>query len=336
MHRLLFLLPPEVAHRVALRMLHGALAIPGLRGAVRALCRADGPATELFGLRFRNPVGIAAGFDKNAEHVGALGALGFGFVEVGSVTARPAAGNPRPRLFRLRPDRALINRMGLNNQGADAVAARLATLRRDIPLFVNVAKTHDPAIVGHAAVADYCESVARLAPQADVLVLNVSCPNSGDGRTFEDPEALAALLAAVAPKVPAGRPWLVKVSPDLDPSQLDDVVAVATAAGVSGFTATNTTVSREGLRTAGLDAVGKGGLSGAPLLRRSIRTVEHLRSRTELPIVGVGGISSGADARAMLAAGANLVQLYTGFVYGGPRTVRRVCAELGRGINHPS
>ncbi len=329
MHRLLFLLSPERAHSVAMSALHAALATPGVASLLKAVARTDGPAVEVFGLRFDNPLGIAAGFDKNAQHVHALAALGFGFVEVGSVTARPSQGNPRPRVWRLRPDQALVNRMGLNNQGAEVIAATLAKLDAPVPLFVNVAKSHDPEVMGEAAVADYVTSVGRVAPHADVLVLNVSCPNTGDGRTFEDPEALAPLLAAVAPAVPDGTPWLVKVSPDLDPAALDAVVDVALEAGAHGFTATNTTVSRAGLRTAGASEL-KGGLSGAPLHAAAVRTVARIRARTDVPIVGVGGIRTGADARDFLDAGAQLVQLFTGFIYGGPRTARRICQGLAR------
>lgn len=327
MHRLLFLLPPERAHGVAMSALHAGLAMPGVGALLKAASRADGPAVEVFGLRFPNPLGVAAGFDKNAEHVHALAALGFGFVEVGSVTARPSAGNPRPRLWRLRADQALVNRMGLNNRGADAIATTLAKLDAPVPLFVNVAKSHDPEVMGDAAVSDYVTSVERVAPHADVLVLNVSCPNTGDGRTFEDPEALAPLLAAVAPKVPDGRPWLVKVSPDLDPGALDEVVDVALSAGAHGFTATNTTVRRDGLRTPGAAEL-NGGLSGAPLHAAAVRTVARIRARTDRPIVGVGGVRTSADARAFLDAGAQLVQLFTGFIYGGPRTARRICRGL--------
>lgn len=315
---------------MALGGLHFALAIPGLSGLVRRIARAEGPEVELLGLRFRNPVGLAAGFDKDARHVQALGALGFGFIEVGSVTAVPATGNAQPRLFRLRSDRALVNRMGLNNAGSEMVAARLAQLEAPVPVFVNVAKTHDPAIVAEAAIADYVTTVEQVAPHADVVVLNVSCPNSGDGRTFEDPAALAPLLDAVGEKLSPDQPWLVKVSPDLDPGQLLEVVDVSLAAGAHGFTATNTTVDREGLRTPGVDTLGPGGLSGEPLHARALATVERIRAHTDAPIIGVGGISTGDHAQAFLDRGASLVQLYTGFVYGGPLTVRRICAGLRR------
>ncbi len=328
---LFFSLPPEVAHRWALAGLHAGLAIPGLRQGIRALARPQwsSPPIELWGLTFRNPVGIAAGFDKNADHIDALTSLGFGFVEVGSVTARPSLGNPRPRLFRLPKDGALINRMGLNNRGAEAAAEKLQTVERCVPIFVNIAKSHAPGLEGAAAIEDYVQSVTLMTPVADVIVLNISCPNSGDGRTFEDPEALTQLMAAVG-KVRDETPLLVKVSPDLDPALLDQVIDIAVEHGVDGFTATNTTVNRDNLSATSerLKSIGAGGLSGAPLHQRALDTVRRIRARVDLPIVGVGGIRGPEEARAFLQAGANLVQLYTGFVYGGPTIVRRICAGL--------
>jgi len=284
-------------------------------------------------MSFRNPVGIAAGFDKNAEHIDALTSLGFGFVEVGSVTARPSAGNPKPRLFRLPRDGALINRMGLNNRGAEAAAARLGKTRRDVPIFVNIAKSHAPGLEGALAVEDYLISVRLMSPVADVLVLNISCPNSGDGRTFEDPEALHQLLSAVT-AVRDGTPLLVKVSPDLDAAALDEVIDIAVHYGVDGFTATNTTVNRDNLSTSAgrLESIGAGGLSGAPLHERALATVRRIRKRVNLPIVGVGGIRGPAEAQAFLEAGATLVQHYTGFIYGGPTIVRRICAGLSQPV----
>ena len=317
---LLFRLEPETAHAL------GTWAMD--RGLVR-LKRPVVAARTVLGQRVDNPIGVAAGFDKDATHVGGLTRLGFGFIEIGSVTAQPSAGNPKPRLFRLPADGALINRMGLNNAGAEAVARRLATLERAVPLFVNVAKSHDASLSGQAAVDDYVRSVTLLAPHADVLVLNVSCPNSGDGRTFEHPDALAPLLAAVM-AAKGATPLLVKLSPDLPEDVLDAAIDLSVDRGVAGFTVANTTVKRAGLKTpqARLDAIGNGGLSGAPLFERTLTRVRHVRARTALPIVAVGGISTGAQAQAALDAGADLVQIYTGFVYGGPRTVQRICAGL--------
>lgn len=330
--RVLFRLPPERAHAVSMRALHATAGLPGVGATLARALRPRPLPTEVLGLRFANPVGLAAGFDKNAEHVAALAALGFGFIEVGSVTARPWPGNPPPRLFRLPADRALINRMGLNNHGADVVAGRLMALRghAPVPVFVNIAKTPDPALEGPTAVADYLAAVRRLKSFADALVLNVSCPNTGDGRTFEHPDALRPLLEAVLTDVDGLCPVLVKLSPDLPEPTLRAAVRLATDLGVAGFTATNTTTARDGLRTpaADLAAIGRGGLSGAPLHPRALHAVRVIREETDRPIVGVGGITGPAEARAFLDAGAALVQVYTGFIYGGPGTVRRICAGL--------
>ncbi len=276
-------------------------------------------------------MGLAAGFDKNAEHIDLLTDLGFGFIEVGSVTAQPADGNPQPRLFRLPQDHALINRMGLNNRGVEATVERIKQCRRDVPIFVNVAKSPNPAIEGKEAIDDYVTTVRAVKNVADVIVLNISCPNSGDGRTFEDPEWLVPLLKSVREELGSNpKPWLVKVSPDLDDATLKEVVELAVQCGVSGFTATNTTVSRENLQTptSHLSRIGPGGLSGEPLHKRALKTVNIIKELTDLPIIGVGGVRSATEAKAFLDAGASLVQLYTGFIYGGPTTVRRICADI--------
>ena len=306
---------------------------------VQTLWKNEGRA----GLTFGNPVGLAAGFDKNAALVPFWAALGFGFAEVGSVTARPSPGNPRPRAFRLPADRALVNRMGLNNEGAEAVAARLAASPPPpgFVLGVNVAKTHDPAILGADAIADFRTSVRLLLPHAPYLALNVSCPNTAEGKTFEEPDALDALLEAVmAERAAAGlrMPVLVKLSPpalaDVDLGLVDELVAISRAHEVEGFIATNTAPDRDGLTTpaATLDAVGRGGLSGAPLAARSERLVRHLYRHTAgaLPIVGVGGIDSAEAAYRRIRAGASLVQVYTGLVYEGPGLARRINRGLVR------
>jgi dihydroorotate dehydrogenase len=279
-------------------------------------------------------VGLAAGFDKNALYVTGIQSLGFGFVEVGSVTAKPCEGNRRPRLFRLPADGALINRMGLNNRGAAVTAARLQAIRDrvHVPIFVNVAKTPDPSLEGDAAVADYVTSIQAVAESADAVVLNISCPNSGDGRTFEDPEAFATLVSAARPAT-EGIPLLVKISPDLDVGQEREVVRVAMDAGVDGLIASNTTVVRDGLvqtPTRKLASIGAGGMSGAPLFERAVACVGRLREVTagRIPIIGVGGVSTGEHALQMLDAGASLVEVYTGFIYRGPFTVRRICEEM--------
>lgn len=298
---------------------------------------------SLWGLDFANPVGLAAGFDKNARLVPFWTSLGFGFAEVGSVSAEPSAGNPQPRAFRLPRDRALINRLGLNNDGAAAVAERLRAQgapRR--PLGINLAKTHDPQIMGAAAQADFRRSFRHLAPQAGYVTLNVSCPNTREGKTFEAPDALGALLETIFAERAALNldvPVLVKLSPpERARATLGDetaaAVRVALDHGVHGFVATNTASDRAGLQTpaARLDAIGRGGLSGRPLAGRATAFVRALYRHTEgaVPLIGVGGVDSAAAAYAKIRAGASLVQLYTALVYEGPGLVRRIKKGLVR------
>ncbi len=323
----LFLLNPERAHSWALGMLHFLCALPLGSSIFGALYRPRSNPIEVFGLTFDNPVGIAAGFDKNAEHVDVLTTLGFGFIEVGSITAQAATGNPQPRLFRLKEERGVINRMGLNNHGAEVSMARLAKIDRRVPIFVNVAKTADPTIEGAAGVEDYCTSVRLARDLADVIVVNISCPNSGDGRTFEDPDALNALLGGIRAELGQdGPPMVVKISPDLSQEQLEQVVSIAGQYDVAGFTATNTTIDRSSLKTSEerLNEIGAGGLSGAPLHSKAVEVVRQLRALTPLPIIGVGGIMGGVEAAAFLDAGASLVQVYSGFIYQGPGIISEI------------
>jgi dihydroorotate dehydrogenase len=317
--------------------------------AVRALVGAEadaGLAQTVWGLPFRSPVGLAAGFDKNARLVRFWEALGFGWVDVGSVSNEAAPGNPRPRAFRLPEDGALVNRMGLNNDGAAAVAARLAGRAR-VPGFVvsvNVAKTHRTdasALAGAAGIEDVRQAVAWLLPIADVLTVNVSCPNTADGKTFETPEALDALLGAVAGERDAfatgGRrvPLLVKLSPDA--TDVPGLVAVALGHGADGFVATNTASGRDGLRTGAgeIARIGRGGLSGRPLASRALAMTRALYRETggRVPLVGVGGIDSAEAAYARIRAGASLVQLYTALVYEGPGVVRAVTRGLAERLD---
>lgn len=295
-------------------------------------------ATQVLGLPFDNPIGLAAGFDKNARLVRFWQKLGFGFVEVGSVSAQACRGNKRPRAFRLPDDAALINRMGLNNQGAKRVARRLAKVlaQTDFPVGVNLAKTHDPAIFGEAGIEDFRQSFRLLAPLAGYVALNISCPNTTEGKTFEDPKTLHALLTALCyerKEMGLRVPILVKLSPPVSDrvvydSMVDDIVRVSLHHGVAGFIATNTASDREGLQTSEdrLEAIGLGGLSGAPLERRATRLVRYLYNKTEgqVPIIGVGGVASAEAAYAKIRAGASLVQLYTGLVYEGPGLVRAI------------
>ncbi len=302
----------------------------------------DSLRVSLWGQTFASPVGLAAGFDKNAKLVDFWPRIGFGFAEVGSVTYRASRGNPKPRAFRLVEDEALINRMGLNNEGAERVARRIGDrgMYHPFPLGVNLAKTHDASIVDDDAVVDYVEGFRLLAPSANYVALNISCPNTTEGKTFEDPESLDRLLAGILearkevnPRVPI----LVKLSPPLSDrvvfdSLMDELVSVCTAHGIQGFIATNTASDRTGLSAPEdvLDRIGQGGLSGKPIERRSTRLVRYLFDKTggTVPIVGVGGIDSGEGAYSKIKAGASLVQVYTGLVFHGPGLVRNIKEQL--------
>lgn len=281
------------------------------------------------GLDFPSPLGVAAGFDKNGTLVPLLDALGFGFVEVGTVTPRPWGGNPRPRIFRLPADEAIVNRMGLPNGGAATAARRLRDLRGRIGgcVGVNVGRVADGK--SDDAVADYVEVVRQVAPFADYVCLNVSCPNTDDGRAFDsDPDGFDRLLAAVAHELADGPPWVVKLSPDLTWSALSRMLDSALSRGAHGFVLSNTTRGREGLVTAveRVRAIGAGGLSGRPLAWRSCNLTRRVRRHVgEGPvIISAGGIFDGHDARARLEAGATLLQMYTGIVYGGPLVAFRI------------
>ena len=336
---LLFRLDAEAAHEVVTAQLARLQGHPALLRFVASRCAAA-DARELWGLRFPNRLGIAAGFDKDALLPGALFALGFGFVEVGTVTLQPQGGNPRPRLFRYAESRALVNRMGFNNQGAEAAAARLrafvehrGTPVERGPLFVNVGKNRD--VSGADAPAAYAACYRIVAPWADGAIVNVSSPNTPNLRDLQKPEHLAAILERVREereKISFERkgmhPVLVKIAPDLDRSQLEEIAEVALRLA-DGMVATNTTVDHSALPSDGDEA---GGLSGAPLFERSTAVLRQLRELVGpgFPLIGVGGVMDGRDARAKLEAGADLVQTYTGFIYGGPRFARTVVREMAQ------
>jgi dihydroorotate dehydrogenase len=332
---LLFKLPPETAHEMALHALSLSLGTGPLRRLARR--RFERPLfgeLRRFGLSFRNPVGLAAGFDKNGAAAEELAALGFGFLELGTVTHLSQPGNPRPRLFRLPLDRALVNRQGFNNEGAAALARRLGAGRPDCVVGVNIGKSRAVGI--DDADADYLASFRLVHPHADYLTVNVSSPNTPGLRELQRADRLASLLGGLQEcnrelSSRAGRepvPLLVKVAPDLGEGELEMIVDVALRAEVRGIVATNTTTSRAGLRTPDslVESFGAGGLSGAPLRARSTRFVAALRrlTRGALEIVGVGGIFNAADAWEKICAGAGLVQLYTGFVYEGVGVVRDI------------
>ncbi len=337
----------EAVHERVLSALAAISRSPMLTQALAVAMSAAGAAeaatsTELFGLRFPNPVGLAAGFDKNAVAVPALAALGFGFIEVGTVTRWAQPGNPRPRLFRLPEDAALINRMGFNNAGAEVVAARLARQRGiAVPLGISLGKSKATPL--DDAVADYLGSLDTLYPYGDYFAVNVSSPNTPGLRALQERQRLDALLAALqaALRTHAGaegraapKPLLVKVAPDLDDAALDEVLDVCLAREVSGLIAVNTTVARDGVSAATPPSLREepGGLSGRPLLARALAVVRRLAARSDarLPLIGCGGISTAEDAQRMLDAGAALVQLYTGFIYEGPTLPRRLLRGLGK------
>ena len=287
---------------------------------------------ELFGLKFPNPIGLAAGFDKNGTTPKAMEAIGFGFVEIGSITAKPSDGNPKPRAFRIPKDHSLINRMGLNNEGADAITERLSSLELNIPLGVNIAKTNDASIHGDAALKDYLYSYEKAQPVADYITINISCPNTGEGKTFEDPGALKDLLSALEPQKEERKPSLVKFTVDIDKSGLEKLVQICEDFGIDGYVATNTSSVRNHLNTSEeeLNRIGNGGLSGRAIQKRSTQVVKWLAEITqqEKPIIGVGGIDDSQAANEKLQAGASLIQLYTGMVYEGPGLVSKIKKDL--------
>lgn len=316
---LLFRLDPESAHELAASQMEALQQIPIVLRALESFCRPPAAAARtLFGLRFPSPVGIAGGFDKNGTMMPMLAALGFGFVEVGTVTLRPQPGNARPRLFRYPDHRALINRMGFNNDGAAVVAARLARWERSIPLLVNVGKNRDVPL--DAAAEAYVECYRLLAPHADAAVLNLSSPNTPGLRDLQRPEHLQEILAAVR-SVRTG-PVLIKIAPDLDDVQLGEIAEVCVRLA-DGMICTNTTLDRlPGMTEAG-------GLSGRPLRARSTAVLRSVRSCVgpDYPLIGVGGIFTADDAREKFEAGADLVQVYTGFIYEGPLMARRLARD---------
>lgn len=333
---ILFRLPPEAAHEIALETLAFMLSTRRARRiATGRFKRAPFGALARFGVSFENPVGLAAGFDKNGTAAEYLAALGFGFIEVGSLTFQPQPGNPRPRLFRLPLDRALINRAGFNNIGAQAAAKHLAQHRPDCVLGINIGKSRTVALEN--ATADYLACFETIHPLADYAVVNVSSPNTPGLRELQRADALNELLSALQTKNQelasrhprrAPVPLLVKIAPDLNESELESIVESAERAQLAGIVATNTTTSRAGLRTAPdrVAACGAGGLSGAPLRSRSTEIIATLYrlTRGRMTIIGTGGVFTAEDAWEKISAGASLIQLYTGFIYQGVGIARDI------------
>ncbi len=332
---ILFQFDPERVHDTMMGALRLASKNPALLELISKLCEPTDPkhAVKLWNLEFPNPVGLAAGFDKNALALPAWPALGFGFVEIGSVTAHGQPGNPKPRLFRLPDDDAIINRMGFNNDGARVVAARLELWRHEfgklrVPLGINLGKSKITPL-GEAP-ADYVFSLGKLYEYGDYFVVNVSSPNTPNLRELQDKDKLEVLLGAVMGFVKAQtqvKPVLLKIAPDLSLEQLDEILVLLDQFGLSGIIATNTTLARDGLKTRIEQA---GGLSGRPLRARSLEILKHLSQQTNgrLPIISVGGISSADDVQMRLDAGASLVQVYTGWIYKGPLMLREIARNL--------
>jgi dihydroorotate dehydrogenase len=334
---LLFRLDPERAHRITLRGLHHLGHLSPLCTLLGRSLRLDHPMLRMrvCGLDFSNPVGLAAGFDKSATAVSALAALGFGAIEIGTVTPRPQAGNPLPRIFRLPADLALINRLGFNNAGVVKVARRLRVARRSIPIGVNLGKNAETPLT--AALDDYRRGLEGLYDVGDYFVVNVSSPNTAGLRELQAASRLDALLtglqadnqALARQRAMAPKPLLVKIAPDLSPEELDDVIEVVRTAQLAGIIATNTTVERQGLST---PTTAAGGLSGLPLRQRATQVIRHLFAHLQgrIPIIGVGGIFSAQDAYEKIRAGASLVQVYTGLIYQGPLLPHRINVGLVR------
>lgn len=328
---LLFLVDPEKIHHFVFRTLKFLFRIPGIPALMRTcyLVRDKRLERTLFGITFPNPVGLAAGFDKDAKLYDELGDLGFGFVEVGTLTPLAQPGNDKPRMFRLPADEGLINRMGFNNEGAAAAAARLRGRKGRVIIGGNIGK--NKITPNEEALLDYEKCFEALFDVVDYFVVNVSSPNTPGLRALQEKEPLIALLVHLK-KINAAKtrpkPILLKIAPDLTNEQLDDIIEVVRQSGIDGVIATNTTISREGLQTpaAEVEKMGAGGLSGKPLTKRSTEVIRYLseQSGKAFPIIGVGGIHSPGDAIEKLDAGASLIQLYTGFIYEGPALAKRI------------
>jgi dihydroorotate dehydrogenase len=336
---LLFKLDPEKVHYLVTRNLKRFNRFPGGAALRRLLWDLQDKRLEreVFGLKFKNPVGLAAGFDKNAELISEMADMGFGHVEIGTVTPLPQPGNPKPRMFRLPPDEALINRMGFNNEGADVVAERIAAYRshakksqKGLIIGGNIGK--NKVTPNKEAVNDYIKCFDKLFDVVDYFVVNVSSPNTPGLRELQEKEPLMNILKSLQqrnPKNGISRPILLKIAPDLTNEQLDDIVEIVQKTGIAGVIATNTTISREGLKSGQLSEE-TGGLSGKPLTQRATEVIRYLteRSKGSFPIIGVGGIHSPEDAIEKLNAGASLIQLYTGFIYQGPGLIKRINKKL--------
>lgn len=336
----LFQMPAERAHHFTFRLWRFVTGLPGVGAWAKNHFTVSDPVLEreVFGLKFPNPVGLAAGFDKDAKGIDAFSALGFGFIEIGTLTPKPQDGNPQPRMFRLKADRGLINRMGFNNGGVEAAVKRLKQRKSPVLVGGNIGK--NKVTPNEEAARDYEVCFEALFPVVDYFVVNVSSPNTPNLRALQDKEPLTALLMRLQQRNQAKKkpkPMLLKIAPDLTEGQLDDIVEIIRETKLDGVIATNTTISRDGLETPAqeVEAMGAGGLSGAPVKDRATQVIRHLHHKSggAFPIIGVGGIQKPEDAWEKLEAGASLVQVYSGFVYEGPAMVRNINRYLRKKLS---
>jgi len=334
---ILFLLSPEKIHSLVITFIKIGFKIPGVKRLIKNATSVEHPSLHrsILGLEFKNPIGFAAGFDKNAEVYEDFSAFGFSFIEIGTVTPKPQPGNPKPRSFRLKKDNALINRMGFNNKGVVYASKKLKNRTGSIIIGGNIGK--NTLTPNEQAIDDYLFCFKELYDHVDYLVVNISCPNVANLRHLQDSENLSRILSSLMAERKQRKvykPILLKVSPDLTHEQLDETISTSVEAGIDGFIATNTTTSRENLTTSceKVSSIGNGGLSGSPLTNRSTEVIRYIYEKTsgKKPIIGVGGIMTTEDAIEKLNAGASLIQIYTGFIYTGPMFVKRINKELIR------
>lgn len=337
---LLFLIDPEKVHKLVVLLVNCSFWIPGFKWLVGKFCNVNDPKLKrtVFGLEFDSPVGLAAGFDKNAEFYNQFSHLGFSFIEIGTVTPKGQAGNPKPRLFRLPLDKALINRMGFNNLGAEEAVKRLKKRKTKIIIGGNIGK--NTCTPNEEAVDDYIFTFNKLYDYVDYFVVNVSCPNISDLHKLQDKDSLLDILGSLINARSAWqqmKPILLKISPDLNFAQLDEVIQIVTTLKIDGFVAANTTTGRYHLSADNdtIAQIGNGGMSGKPLRDRSTEIIRYIAQKTngKIPIIGVGGILSTEDAIEKLEAGASLIQLYTGFIYEGPMLAKRINKAILRQMN---
>ena len=332
LRKTLFLFDPEKVHYFTMNMLSLVLKIAPFRFFFIRHFQVKDPSleTEIFGLKFKNPVGLAAGFDKNARYINELSHCGFGFIEIGTVTPKAQDGNPKTRLFRLKEDEGIINRMGFNNDGVEMAIHHLKKARENgVLVGGNIGK--NKVTPNEDAVSDYLICFERLFDYVDYFVVNVSSPNTPNLRALQEKEPLQLLLAQIVHKNKTfsnPKPILLKIAPDLSNHQLDDIIDIFASTGIDGIIASNTTISRENLKTSDsrIQEIGAGGLSGKPVRERSTEVIQylHTHSNGKIPIIGVGGIHSANDAIEKIKAGASLVQMYTGFIYEGPAVIKRI------------